>query len=728
VRDLLCILLALCACPLFAAAACASPPHSEPAADYQVIMWVLGGHTDNPGLFFQRLRDANVTAVQVHPWESAQPATSRGLRFYVENIHRIAFLHDRKPIYQADWEAYTTTRDKKHLIRKPCLHDPAYLADAKRDIQSDVRQFASLNPLLYNLGDECSITSYASPMDYCFSHLTLAAFREWLRDQYGSLDRLNAQWDTSFPRWEDVVAMTTYEIKEREKAEGENYSPWADHRTFMDITFADSWRQFREWVREIDPNTPVGLEGTQMPAAFGGYDIWRLSQVIDWVEPYDIGSSHDMFRSFMPPGTPIYATLFEHDPNHAARRLWHLLLNGDRGVIIWCSKDWFDYDSPDLTPKPFVAAMAQLFAELRGPAARAIMHAKRDPAPVAIHYSHPSVQVAWMLDSREDKDTWPRRFSSWEATHSRLALARNSWTKLIQDLGLSCDFVSTQQILDGALRERGYQVLILPQSFAIGKEEANSIKAFVRDGGTAIADSLPGVFDEHCKRRTAGALDGLFGVRRIAHPTIQQPEQTAGPGFWLSGRHFALGPAEPNLRLIAGRPAAHSAFAPLDSPATDLPDSTPVLIRRRIGKGATHYLNLSLIDYAKWRLEDKGAPLRHLVGGILLSAGVEPAVKVTRAADGGPPVGCEVITYRGDDGSRYLAIMRNPEYRVDDLGEIGYTDNSRFEHPQELVITFEAPTRACDLLSNRDLGEVEELTLTLDPWEPLILELRPPPA
>lgn len=725
-RQALCAFLILSACILLlAASGCSSSPPSDPSQDYQVIMWVLGGDTDNPDLFFDRLREANITAVQVHPGESPEPALSRGFGFYVENIHRIAFLHDRRPIYQADWESYTTTRDKQYLIRKPCLHDPAYLPEAKLDIQSDVREFADSKPLLYDLGDECSITSFASPMDYCFSDYTLAAFRSWLRDQYGTLNRLNAEWDTKFSRWDDVVPMTTYEIKDREAKGIENYSPWADHRTFMDITFAESLDQFRRWVHEIDPLTPAGLEGTQMPAAFGGYDLWRLSQALDWVEPYDIGNSHDMFRSFMPPDAPIYATLFEHDADHAGRRFWHLLLNGDRGVIIWCSSDWFDYESPDLTPKPFVAGMADLFAELRGPAARAIMQAERDRPQIAIHYSHPSVQVAWMLDSREDDDTWPRRFSSWEATHSRLARVRSSWTKLIQDLGLQYDFVSTQQILDGVLEERGYRALVLPQSMAMGTEEAARIKAFVRAGGTAIADFLPGVFDEHGKRRTTGVLDGLFGVSRTARDMVEQPQESTGVGFRLAGRQIALGPAEPNLRLLRGRPAAYTDFAPLDKPAAGVPDSTPVIIAREIGEGSTYYLNLSPIEYGKWRLEGEGGHLRQLASDVLVAAGVEPAVKVTRVADGGPAVGCEVITYQGN-GCRYVAVMRSPEYDIGSLGEIGDTDNSRFEQAEQLAIEFDAPTRVRDLRADRDLGQTQRVELTLDPWRPLLLELSAP--
>lgn len=729
---------------LLLSCACASCSRGEEAPaqrfgtrhpdDYQVIMWVLGGYTDNPDLFFRRLREANVTAVQINPGVSPRPAVSHGLGYYIENIHRIAFLHERRPIYEADWDGYTSTHEKRFLIRDPCLHDKDYLGEAKRDIQADVSHYADEKPppLLYDLGDECSITSYASPMDYCFSDLTLAAFRRWLREQYRSLDRLNAEWETSFASWDDVVPLTTYEIKDRERRgfdgiphsgpDPENYSPWADHRTFMDITFAQSWQRFREWVREVDPETPVGLEGTQMPAAFGGYNLWRLSQVLDWVEPYDIGNAHAIWRSFLPEAAPVYATLFEHDPNPASRRLWHLLLNGDRGVIIWCSSDWLDYESAEITPRPFVSGMGDVFAELRGPAAHTIMHAHRDRAPIAIHYSHPSIQVAWMLDSREDGDTWPRRFSSWEATHSRITLVRNSWTKLIEDLGLQYDFVSTDQILDGTLDQRGYKLLILPQSMAIGDEEAAAIKAYVRAGGAVIADFLPGVFNEHGKRRATGVLDGLFGVMRHRTGMLQQPEKTDGPGFVLEGCHLPLGPAEPHLRLLVGHPAAYTAPLSLEEPAGGAPDRTPVLIARKVGEGRTYYLNLSPIDYARWRLTGDGADLRNLIAEVFAEIGIEPPISVT--IDGQPPVGCEVITYGDDEGRRYLAIMRNPEYRIGSLGEIGYSDNSRFEQPVEVSITLDSPTPIREMLSNQDLGDVERATLTLERWRPLLLEIQ----
>ena len=61
-------------------------------------------------------------------------------------------------------------------------------------------------------GDEQSITGYGgNAVDFCFSEHCLAAFREWLRTQYPSLEGLNGAWGTDFASWNDIVPDTTDE-------------------------------------------------------------------------------------------------------------------------------------------------------------------------------------------------------------------------------------------------------------------------------------------------------------------------------------------------------------------------------------------------------------------------------------------------------------------------------------------------------------------------------------
>ena len=78
-----------------------------------------------------------------------------------------------------------------------------------------------------------------------------------------------------------------------------------------------------------------------------------------------------------------------------------------------------------------------------------------------------------------------------------------------------------------------YSALIMPWSSCVSQAEADAIEAFVRAGGTVIADSFCGVRDDHGAPRPM--LDKLFGIRQ----TLDVPELApvelkltkAPPGF-----------------------------------------------------------------------------------------------------------------------------------------------------------------------------------------------------
>jgi hypothetical protein len=53
-------------------------------------------------------------------------------------------------------------------------------------------------------------------------------------------------------------------------------------------------------------------------------------------------------------------------------------------------------------------------------------------------------------------------------------------------------------------------VVILPQTEALGDEEAQALRKYVEDGGFLVADRNPGIRDAHGRRRAKGALDDLF--------------------------------------------------------------------------------------------------------------------------------------------------------------------------------------------------------------------------
>lgn len=511
--------------------------------DYQVIMWVSGKTVADPAkiaLVAQRLKEMGVTAGMVTGDGDASLWKQAGMPYYVENIVRTGLcLKQRSPV--TDWSKFVNqwmeTRDESAFVRPFCLQDPVWLAESKKQMQRAAGIHKANAPLLYDIRDELSVTTSANPFDYDFSPQSLTGFREWLQKEYGNLKALNKQWDTDFSSWDVVKPFSTDQIKRR-MLTGErmpkgppddwsalkriqfdaaqavkepvkwNFSPWCDFRTYMDTVLARTLDTIRLAAHEVDSATPVGIEGTQMPHAFGGYDLWKLSQSVDWMEPYDVGCSREILGDFMP-GRRLFCTVFEKDTEHALRRLWHLLLLGDKGCIVWWSEECIDASKPDYPLTEKGRALAPVFRELQSPLAKLFMVAKGEADLIAIHYSQASIQGAWLLESVTDGRTWPRRFSSFESDHSRHAAMRNGWLKLLQDLGYTPRFVSTEQIENGELEKEGCRVLVMPGSRALSSKETSAVGAWMSGHSNLLMGSeLGGTFDEH------GALgrQPTFGV------------------------------------------------------------------------------------------------------------------------------------------------------------------------------------------------------------------------
>lgn len=488
------------------------------AEDYRVIMWIgdsASKHPDKFPLFIQRLREMNVNAGMVYGDGDPQRWVDAKFPYYVENIvNRGLCLKWNSKV--RDWSGFVDrwkkTREKSAFVREYCLDDPAWRKWACDQMRTSVRKNAPHRPLLYDIRDELSVTMSANPFDYDFSTVTLGKFREWLKTQYHDLVMLNRQWDTTFASWDVVMPFSTDEIKARQRRGSANFAPWCDFRTYMDISLAGALDEIRRAAHEVDPQALIGIEGTQMPSAFGGYDLWRLAQALDWIEPYDIGGARAIFGSFMP-GKPFYSTIGESNADKARRRLWHLLLEGDAGCIIWWSEDCIDWKSTDFALTPKGKALAPVFKELTSPVARLFVRAQREFDPIAIHYSQPSIQVDWLMESVDDGATWVRRFSSYEAQHNKLAKARVGCLQQLRVAGFSPRFALAPQPSD---------TFLMVGSVAMPDKPITAARSF--------ADTTPGVFDEHGSKRSSSPFANVKLVKdwteAVAH---LQPEVRVTP-------------------------------------------------------------------------------------------------------------------------------------------------------------------------------------------------------
>jgi hypothetical protein len=133
------------------------------------------------------------------------------------------------------------------------------------------------------------------------------------------------------------------------------------------------------------------------------------------------------------------------------------------------------------------------------------------------------MRTEWMLAQKPKGDAWAlRRSAADERIDNHFLRLRESWCRLIEDLGLQYNFVAYGQIEQGELLKRGYRVLILPRSSALSEAEAREIRAFAAQGGTVIADGHPGTFDEHSRKLDKSVLSDLLqdSVRGYGHGKV----------------------------------------------------------------------------------------------------------------------------------------------------------------------------------------------------------------
>ncbi|MCP5118796.1 MAG: hypothetical protein GY953_48915, partial [bacterium] len=648
---------------------------------YDVVMYLFGSDPA-PGLWNpvqQRLKEMYVTTLSSYPLELSKHAN-----FGIQAQTRISGQESpdgesRKP-YLARKNDYHRTKDKKHLARIHCLNDPEYRELQRREIAEKVTPWVPFSPMSYYIYEEPSLTCYDDAMDLCFSRFCMAKMGRWLRIEYGNLGALNRQWGTSFARWEDVIPDTSEEAQKRG-----NFSCWADHRTFMEITYAENYAYVKQLLRQHDPDGLVLLSGTQSSSPHNGCDYSRLDFIVDHLNPYNHEGQIEFHRSFNPElrlsGGSGYGV-------HGRRVLYDFYRNLFHGYWAGSYVFWqYSILNPDYRFCQSAKDIRDGYREIvDGGVDSLIRGATRENNGIAIHYSYPSIHGAWIADGRafppvgrgtNDLGT------NWGPTGAKFRLSRDGWTSALQDLGLQFDYVARQQIEAGALIDRGFKLLVLPFSVALSRREVAEIERFVHAGGSVIADRDAGVMDVHAKWLPEASLDKLFGIRRST--PVRGTELTY------------LQPAA-NLELTGS-----TALAEIDG--------APVVIRNQFGQGKALYLNFLPAVYQKDPSQGQADRWKQLLGRALDEVGISSGYKVLRD-DGRALEDYELVPYRAGN-VRYLGLLK---------------ENDAIVQTDPVQIALDRPHFVYDVRTKRSLGRVGVIRDEIRTAEPKLYALLPDPV
>lgn len=576
---------------------------------------------------------------------------------------------------------------------------------------------------------------------------------ETLEKVAGPIDQANARWGslagwsapnvpTKFENWSQVIPVVERyyrELAEVTSTRGWNVSAWCTFRNFMDETFADAVKRAGDICKAEDPHALSAVEGAQIPSAYGWYNYENVVKAVDVIEIANAGNNIEIVRSL----NPSIKMLTTHDSGGSPDRLrtaelnlkkeqtvqllWWDLFHAHPGVVIWDNRiprfAFVNLETGELT------GSAKMFSptlhELRAGIGKLFINSKRLQDGIAIHYSQPSIQAHWLLDNVKNAREW--MLNSVGEYDDFCIAVRNSWTKLIEDLGLQYNFVGSEGIKNGGLSTGEYKVFVMPESIAVSPEEAVQIRAFVQGGGTLIADWRAAELNGLGQDPGKGQLDDVFG---IAHgPTRNVSTTVMGTGndgtIHLSGKDLhEIRVGDPTVTLAGGKALAKSG-------------DVPMVIVHSFGAGRAIFLNMEIADYAYLRLrEDSNSSLPDVVEEVLDSGGVKPRLRVL-GPDGKRLRGVEIVRF-SNGGCEQVAIFRNPETDGDGIGAVppllakGWSktkfgpspkvevDNSFIEQNAEISIEWAEPRETYDVRGGKSLGKLQMQKAPLHWWEPLV--------
>lgn len=635
--------------------------------DYEILLW---HHSRNDALpaylhYYYTAQTLKRIGVDSMFGYSPLPVLAAGMDVYITGL------------YRQNLDAAALKEGRDTMIRKPCLSDPAFLAKVGAALEGCAREWRKYSPTLYGIGDENSLTSYESECDVCISKHCLPRFQKWLISQYGDLGQLNSAWGTQFSRLEDVRPLNYKQAIERKDM---NFSPWADHRTFMDGVFSDAMRLCKGWLKGVDSGTAVGECGTSRQSTYGAWDWRKRLQVWEALQPYSrYGEQLEIQRSFFRGNMAGY-TGYREGKFGVYCNWWRGLLNGETGASVWFTPLVLN---PDFTNAALGKAIEEYAkGELKKGVGRLVSKSERLHDGIAIHYSQPSLQCAYALKSPFGYDSLKQYYDN-----------QQNWMRLLEGAGLQYKFVASDQIESGALAGGEFKMLLLPLSRALSDKEADAIRAFANKGGIVIADCQTGLFDEHAKFRGEGVLDSFFGVKRLETPPLVKPvslNQNGSPQFNCCDPVLAKDTQET-------RSVKETAGSGREFPAL-------------LVKGKAVYLNVL----------PAGSPKADAAIQDMLGRFVQAKVRVDK--DGATPPGLEIARFKCGD-AELVGIFQDPQsIRMDPAN---FTREQMLAKGVQANVAFPGKHYVYDIRRGAFLGERNSVETLLAPGEALLYALCP---
>ena len=475
---------------------------------------------------------------------------------------------------------------------------------------------------------------YGAPVGESYDDYSVAAFRIWLREKYGSLEALNDAWGTAFwgqryGEWDEIDAP-------RLSATTSNQTQRLDFKRFTSNALLECYIAERDVIRRNCPDKPITTNF--MATNCLTPDYWRWAKEVDIVandhyliaERTDnhilLAMDADLTRSLAQSRPWI---LMEHStsavnwqsrniakrPGELARNSFsHLARGADAILFFQFRAGRYGAEKFHSAMLPHAGAGTRIWREVTelGDALGRLTEI-RGSRVVA------DVAIAWDTESFWAQDLEWRPSGELDHRERIEAFYTALWMQ-----GVTVDFVHPSQELSA------YRMVVVPSLYLISPESTANLRQYVANGGSLLVSYFSGIVDQNdtvYSGAAPGALRDVLGVEIHEFLPLRENEAVRLSGDRI-GRTWA-----DELHLTSAETVAIYESGPAAG--------RPAITRNNYETGAAWYIST--------RLDVKD--LTTLITGILAERSIE--IAATKP-------GLEIVTRIGPD-ARYTFLINHSE-------------------------------------------------------------------
>jgi len=471
------------------------------------------------------------------------------------------------------------------------------------------------------------------------------AFREWLKEKYGTIEEMNRCfytdfWGHTFYDWDEVVLPNL--LSEHMEWDGQEKTMFQgislDYRRFMSDSMMECFKLEYDAIKKEMPDVPIT---TNLMGFFKLLDYQKWAKYMDFIS----------WDSYPQPTDGPAVTALNHDLMRGIKEQQSFVLMEQTPSVT----NWHPYNRLkrpgemrllSLQAAAHGADAIQFFQIRRGIGAcekyhgAVIDHAGRDDTRVFREVTALGEELQTLgdafLEGRTPSETaivfdwdnwWAVEYSAGPSVRMKYLDAIRDYYAAAFEQNIPVDIVGVEDDISS------YKVVIAPLLYMTKTGYADKIRAFVEQGGTFITTYFSGIVEEHdlvLPGGYPGALKDILGIWVEENDALPEGEENA---FIYEGNQY---PADVlcDLMHLEGGAKSISVYE------KDFYQGTPVLTKNHYGKGTAYYVGT----------RSNAEFYRHFLKNIFQEARVEP-VMVT-------PEGVEAAVRENEKG-RTLFLLNH---------------------------------------------------------------------